>query len=175
MKNKTLYKLSIITLLLLCFTSVKAQQSSNEVLKEAISQAQQTNKNIMIIFHASWCSWCKRMDKQMNSENCKALFDKNYVIKHLTVYENTEHKKDENLGAEEMILKYNNNQKTGIPFWLIFDEKGNLLTDSKNNGQNMGCPTTKEEVAAFLDKLKNTSNLNDSQLAIIQKEFEELK
>jgi hypothetical protein len=68
----------------------------------------------------------------------------------------------------------------GIPFWLIFDAKGNLLADCQTRpdgaalatkGENTGCPATKEEVAHFIKVLKKTSSLNADQLAVVEKNF----
>jgi hypothetical protein len=65
---------------------------------------------------------------------------------------------------------------------LIFDGDGNLLADSKmaenklvlkEQGNNIGCPGTTEEVAAFNFKLKETSNLNEEELAIISERFKQ--
>ena len=51
--------------LLLAFSATKAQepvQSAKEILSEAYSLAAKENKKVFIMFHASWCGWCHRMD-----------------------------------------------------------------------------------------------------------------
>ena len=40
-----------------------------------------------------------------------------------------------------------------------------------SNGQNLGCPATEKEVAAFLKTLKRTSRLSDTELNAIGKTF----
>lgn len=162
------------------FTSVaEAQQptpSAETVLKEACTQAAKEKKNVFIMFHASWCGWCHKMDTAMNDASCKKFFQDNYVIRHLTVMEPKGKEHLENPGAEEMLAKYKGDQQ-GIPYFLIFDAKGNLIADSKIRtdtdtvGKNMGCPATDEEVAAFIALLKKTSRLKEPQLAVIESRF----
>jgi thioredoxin-related protein len=160
--------------LLLLTAAVHAQStpSAEQVMNTAMQRANHEHKKVFIIFHASWCGWCHRMDSLMNSASCKTLFDKNYVIEHLTVQESKDKKGLENPGANDMLKKYNGENK-GIPFWLIFDEKGNLLADClmSETGDNTGCPSTMNEVAYFVKALKKTSSLNDSQLSIIENAF----
>jgi len=163
--------------------AVKAQQalaSASDVLKEAYQQAAKEKKNVFVMFHASWCGWCHKMDKSMNDPACKKFFDDNYIIRHLVVDEAKDKKNLENPGAAEMKIKYNGDGQ-GIPFWLVFDKQGNLLSDSKmrkegdgpEKGDNAGCPATEKEVDFFIDVLKKTSSISKEQLEIIRKRFRE--
>lgn len=155
-----------------------APPSASDILKDAQSIAAKENKKVFIIFHASWCGWCHKMDTSMNDPVCKKFFDDNFVVRHLVVSESPDKRNLENPGAEEMKTKYHGNGQ-GIPFWLIFDQKGNLLADSKirsagdgpEAGDNSGCPASEKEVAFFVKTLKQTTNLNDQQLEIIAKRF----
>ena len=170
-------KLKLILFICITFTLTyaNAQKSANTILKTAYSNAEKENKNVIVIFHASWCGWCKTMDKKIMSADCKNLFKDNYVIEHLVVNESKKNKHLENPGAMDVLKKYGG-EKSGIPFWLIFNSKGKLLENSFNpEGQNLGCPATKEEVALFIKKLKNTSSLTTKDLAIISKTFQSKK
>ena len=156
----------------------KAPLSTEEIMKEAFSSAKKQNKKVLVMFHASWCGWCHKMDTSLNDASVKKLFDDNFVIRHLVVFESKGKENLENPGALEMITKYEGKDQ-GIPFWLIFDKEENFLADSrmktKVNGveklQNTGCPASKEEVDHFIDVLKRTTELNDDQLQIIRIRF----
>lgn len=164
----------VTQIFLLLFVTAFAQQqppSADEVLKEASQVAAKEKKNVFIIFHASWCGWCHRMDSIMNNQACRKFFDDHYVVRHLVVFESDKYKKLENPGALDLLKKYNA-EKQGIPFWLIYDPQGNLLADSQSKpGENTGCPATREEVDHFLKVLQKTSPLNKDQLAVIEKNF----
>ena len=159
---------------------VSAVPSASEILELAYKKASSENKKVFVMFHASWCGWCHKMDKSMNDETCKKFFDDNYVITHLVVDEAKDKQNLENPGAVDLRTKYNGDG-VGIPFWLVFDKDGTLLSDSKmrkegegaDKGANSGCPASEEEVAFFISVLKKTSSINDDQLEIIRKRFRE--
>lgn len=156
-----------------------ALPSSESVLTQAYAQAAKENKKVILIFHASWCGWCKRMDASLNEPALKPLFDANYVIAHLDVLEQPEKKNLENPGSTEALAKFGG-EKSGLPFWLVLDAKGTVLADSQirpagatlnTPGDNVGCPAEDKEVAFFTQILKATSKLNDDQLTVIAKRF----
>ena len=171
-----------LSLFLIVSMSALAQKpSAEQVLKQASGQAAKENKNVMVIFHASWCGWCHRMDTSLNDPSVKKFFDDNYVITHLTVMESRDKKDLENPGAEAFLEKHNGKDQ-GIPFWLVFDSKGKLLADAlipppANNPaakpNNSGCPATAEEVEHFIQVLRKTSRMNETQLAAVRKRFRE--
>jgi thiol-disulfide isomerase/thioredoxin len=145
--------------------------SADLVLKQALKEAEKENKNVFIIFHASWCGWCRKMDSSINDKNCKSFFYHNYIIKHLTVYESADKKTLENPGALEMLTGYKGKDE-GIPFWLIFDSKGNLLADSQlKPGVNSGCPATADEVDYFINVLRKTAKINGEEIRNIRERF----
>ncbi len=145
--------------------------SAEEVLKPVYSQAAKENKNVLLIFHASWCGWCHKMDTILKDRNVQPLIDRNYVTTHLTVYESKDKKALENPGAIQFLTKHGGADK-GIPYWLILDKKGNVLADSQYKpNENSGCPASEAEVGYFVGVLKKTSSLNEEQLKIVEKRF----
>ncbi len=168
-------KILFISFAFLFIQQIQSQESTKAILDQAYNQAKIENKNVFVIFHASWCGWCKKMDANMNQATTKKIFDDNYVVKHLVVQEARGKKHLENPGAQELLVKYKGD-KSGIPFFLIFDAYGKILTDSFNTkGKNLGCPTSAEEVDEFIKKLKSTSTLSDDELALIVEAFQEKK
>jgi len=179
MKLKSSIALIIAFLFLNNTSAQEIVESTENIMKNAFSKAKVENKNVFIIFSASWCGWCKKMEASMKDPSTENLFNKNYIIEKLIVLEQKSKNHLENPGSEEMLNKYGG-EKQGIPFYLIFDSDGNLLADSKmlkgkeilkNEGSNIGCPGTDYEIDAFLYKLKETSNLTDKELMHIAKRF----
>lgn len=151
----------------------KAQQTltADAVLKEARAKAAKENKKVMVIFHASWCGWCHKMDTSLNDPSVKDYFDKNYVITHLTIDESPDKKNLENPGAAALNKKWGG-ENQGIPFWIIMDKDGNILADSQSEpGKNVGCPAKTEEVAFFIKVLKKTSTISDEEIAKVEERF----
>ncbi|HMO34149.1 MAG TPA: thioredoxin family protein [Lacibacter sp.] len=153
--------------------------AADAVLQEAAKVAAKEKKNILVLFTASWCVWCKRMDRSMADTSCKGFFDDNYVPVHLTVHESRENVHLENPGGLEWLKKYKA-EDAGIPFWVVLDPQLNLLADSyvrkpgvplSEPGDNIGCPASAEEVKAFIDILRKTSRLRERELEIIARRF----
>lgn len=168
---KYFFFLSIIACFFILSSEAQSTPSAEVVLKEARAKAAKENKNVMIIFHASWCGWCRKMDSSLHDPSVQDFFNKNYVITHLTISESEDKKNLENPGAEELFNKWSS-KKEGIPFWVIMDKNAKILADSQNEvGENVGCPATAEEVAHFIKVLKKTSTIKDEQIAAVEKRF----
>jgi thiol-disulfide isomerase/thioredoxin len=176
---KTHLAIFLLTLLSATSFAQSAPAPTETVLKEAYSKASNEHKKVIIIFHASWCGWCKKMEASINDPACKKMFDDNYVIAYIDVLEHPGKENLENTGSLDLLKKYKG-EKEGLPFWLILDAKGTLLADSEmrpegagpdTHGESIGCPASEKEVAYFAKLLKTTSKLNDAELAVISARF----
>ena len=172
-------KLSLLVIIVLSASVIVPAQetpaTAEQVMSSALNIAKRDNKQVFLMFHASWCGWCKKMDASMNDESCRDFFEKNFVSIHLVVSESKDKKHLENPGGEEMKNSYGG-QGSGIPFWLIFNANGDLVADSRYKpagsdpskpAQNIGCPATDEEVASFIEKLKLAVTLTDAETEAI--------
>jgi thioredoxin-related protein len=154
--------------------------SSAIVLKAAYAKAQNEHKNVILMFHASWCGWCKKMTASIEDPTCSKFFDDNYVVTYLDVLENKGKESLENPGSLDAMKGFGGDPNGGIPYWLILDTNGKVLGTSymppagggaATSKGNVGCPAESGEVAYFTALLKTTSNLTDDQLAVIKTRF----
>jgi thioredoxin-related protein len=144
--------------------------TAESILTAAYKKATTEKKKVFIIFHASWCGWCKKLDASMNDSTTKKYFDDNYIIVHLTVLESPQNKKLENEGALELLTKYKG-EEAGLPFFVITDKTKKLIGDSNAPEGNTGCPSKKTEVDYFIGLLKKSSKINPAGLEIIRNRF----
>ncbi len=171
-----------LTFLLLATTLIHAQPpSATDVLKEARVAAAKEKKKVFIIFHASWCGWCHKMDTILQSADVAPIFNKYYLTRHITVLESEGKKNLENPGGKAFLDQYHGGN-SGIPYWLVFDEKGTLLADarirkegSEEPGSNSGCPATKEEIDYFTRTLRATSQITAAEAETIAKAFRTIR
>lgn len=159
-------------LLLNCGTRAQTNvPSAAEVLKPVYAKAAAENKNVLLIFHASWCGWCRKMDASLADPSVKPLMDRYYEIAHLTVHESPNKKSLENPGALELLNK-NGGTDQGLPYWLVLNKDGTVLANSLYKpGENTGCPASAEEVAHFINVLRKTSKLGAEALTVIGERF----
>jgi thioredoxin-related protein len=159
--------ISLLAFVIIVTTSfAQIVPSTQSILSAAYKKAAKENKNVFVIFHASWCGWCKKLDASLNDASIKKYFDSNYVFVHLTVAEVGENRKLENAGADEFLTKYKG-QTAGLPFFLVIDKNKKLLGNSFMNNANIGCPANKKEVEYFASLLKKSSTINTEGLAKI--------
>lgn len=144
---------------------------ADTILSKAFSKARLENKKVFVIFHASWCGWCRKMDAAMNDAACKPFFDANYIVEHLTILESKDKKSLENPGAEELYKKHAP-ADSGIPYWMIYDAKGTVIADATMpNGSNAGCPASVQEVTHFINTLRRSSNMDEKTSSAIFERF----
>ena len=176
----------IILLLKFCvvfslFSYSQPNHPAGKLMANGFRQATKEGKNVFLIFHASWCTWCHKMDDAINDKKCKAFFDSNYVFVHLVVSEKDSLK---NTPGASAYLKRFHGDSAGLPFWVITNNRGSWLADSyirdstqtkDSVGINIGCPAEDNEVDAFVEILKKTSNMTDKQLALVAARFKKNK
>jgi thioredoxin-related protein len=153
-------------------TNISAQESTTNLLKKAQAKAKKEDKAVFIKFEASWCGWCKKMNKDMKADGTKHFFDTNYVIVPVVVKESKGKEHLENSGSTELLKKYKGD-KAGLPFWVILDADLNVITDAYNaKGENLGGPASKDEVDVLIEKLKQSAKkVTENDIAAIKKQF----
>jgi thioredoxin-related protein len=169
--RRSIILLFLLTLIVLATASAQFVKPApaQDILNTALKQATTTDKNVWLIFHASWCVWCKRLDKMLANPEMKAIIDKHYVVTHLDILESRVGKKDslENPGGAEIATKLGG-EKSGLPYFAFLDATGKKLADSNvmPKGQNIGYPATKEEIVEFGKLLEQTApNMSEQERA----------
>jgi thioredoxin-related protein len=159
-----------------CLRAIAGQpEPAREILDSAVKEAEASHRTVFLIFHASWCGWCKKLDAVLETPEVKKLIEENYVVVHLDVQERGEKiGKLENPGGEE-IMNELGGKDSGLPFYAFIDGGGKKIADSKMEGparENIGYPGSEEEVTLFGTLLSQTApRLTGEQRAFIAKHF----
>ncbi len=132
-------------------TAVTAQTkppTAEQVLTGATQTAKAEQKNVLIHFGASWCSWCRHLDAMLESAEVGKLFQDNYVIAHLTIQESKDKVALENPGAQEMVDGAGA-KGAGVPVYIFFDSDGQVASQHR-----WRCPTA--AISAIRQRLKRS-------------------
>ena len=151
--------------------------SAQIILHSAITEAQSSKRNVLIIFHATWCKWCTPLETALNDTTVKPLIDKNYVITMIDVMEREDKIQTyENPGGKNLLSDFGGDN-AGLPFMVFLDGKGKMIANSNvmPQKQNIGYPNSNEEIEAFVNLLKETApHMTGKQREVIRSYFERL-
>ncbi len=157
---------SLLLFIAVGFTSVAAP-SAEQVLAPAKVKAAAERKIIYVHFGASWCPWCKRLDAFLERPDIKPVFAKYFIPVKLVVQESPKNKALENPGADALLQGLGG--PSGLPYFAFLNEQGELIVNSKRNGENIGYPALPEEIGYFLQMIKKAApNISQSDLEIIE-------
>jgi len=132
---------------------------AQQMLTKSLGTTAKQHKPTLVIFHATWCGWCHRLDDLMAQPPIKKIFDKNFVVLHLDVMENGEKVAQyENPGGKDLMTKLGG-EKSGLPYYAWLDEKGSKLADSNAmpKDANIGYPGSAQEIDTFMALIKKTA------------------
>lgn len=177
--NRAIFSISILLLFVASFAIPPAPAS--DIVKAAEAQAARENKSVMILFHASWCGWCHKMEGVFEQTEVKKIINKYFVIRWLTVMETDAKKSEESPGGKEL-METHGGKDTGIPFFYFTDAKGKMLINSiapaegANKGGNIGCPFEPNEIAYFMKMVSvGAPKMTIAEMKVIRLAFEALK
>ena len=174
-KTASLFPLLFLLITVPILGQTGKPDSAQNILKAAIAEGRSSKKNIFLIFHATWCGWCKRLEAALESPEIKPIIDKNYIIARLDVQERGEKiQTHENPGGKEILANFGGTQ-SGLPFIVFLNKRGKMIANSNvmPKNQNIGYPGSKEEIAAFIKLLKQTAlHMTDKQRTVISKYLE---
>ena len=147
--------ISSLSLLVIAGLSFGSTASSKALITKAEQDGVKSGKNVLVIFHASWCGWCHRFDKFLDTTEEGKLVKNGLEIVHVTVLEDPKHKADENDGGLDLMAELGG-KDAGLPFMAILDSKtGKMITNSmytpagKDKAMNTGYPGEPAEIAHF--------------------------
>ena len=124
-------------------------------LADALKTAAEQNKRVLVRVGTPYCGWCKVLNKFMHQH--QDLFATDYVDLKIDTSRMTH--------GEEVASRYAPQGSQGVPWMVILDEAGKVLSDSVGPKGNIGYPMEPEEVDHFLTMLRRSrERLTDRDL-----------
>lgn len=124
------------------FKLYKPEENAKAMIEDAVKEAKNSGKHVLIQIGGNWCVWCARFNDFVSNDNSlDSLVKANYVVYHLN-----HSKENKNV---EMLKKYDFPQRFGFPVFLVLNEKGNLVHTQSSWFLEAGKSYDKEKVTAF--------------------------
>jgi len=125
------------------------KSDGNAQITAALATAKAENKNVLLMFGANWCIWCRRLDHTFATDaGVAAALKQNYVL--VLIDSNWRNGTKRN---HDINLRYGNPLKEGLPVLVVLDPAGTQLTTQETgaleDGKSAHDPA---KVTAFLTR-----------------------
>ena len=127
------------------------EADGKEQIDEALKLAKAKKKRVLLKFGANWCGWCHKLSKCFKTEpEIANVLKENYVLVLIDV-DATEDEKQHNA---DVIERYGNPTRHGLPVLVVLDSDGKQLTTQDTGLLEEGDHHDPAKVLAFLEKWK---------------------
>jgi hypothetical protein len=136
--------------------------AASVIMESAQNTAAAEHKSIFLIFHASWCGWCRKLDQFLETREVKPIIDKYFVLARLDVLEQKDKQSLNTPGGDE-VRAQTGGKDASVPFFAFLNQKGETIVNSIRpgkgdaGGSNIGHPVQPEEIDWFLVMVKKAA------------------
>ena len=123
-------------------------------IAEAIKQAKQDHKRILLVFGGNWCLDCHVLDYRFHQNAIRPLVENNFHVVHVDIEQY-----DKNL---DLAKEYKTNLKGGVPAVAVLSSIGKLLWSQNNKEFEKASQLDPSVIVAFLNKWKPSAPASPS-------------
>ena len=133
---------------------------------EALAQAKRENKRVIFQETATWCGPCWMLSRFLDKH--RSDWEEDYL------WVKMDHRWT---GAQDLMRDLRGDAEAGVPWWIIVDADGKkLATSNMPSGENIGFPSSAEEIKHFQTMLEQTAQrLSAEQIRSLAKDLQKPK
>lgn len=132
---------------------------AQQLVTAAIQAAKDTDRSVILQVGTPYCGWCKVLSRFFARQ--QPLFEKDYVRVKIDT-RRMDH-------GEEVAKRYQPESSQGVPWMVILNGAGEVVSTSVGPAGNIGCPSAPEEIDHFIAMLTATrKRLTDADLDAIR-------
>ncbi len=135
--------------------------TTDGLLKEAEATASRQQKNVLLIFSASWCAPCHMLQSFLADPTVQPIFDRHFVKLIIIHGEHPGDNRHQDTPGSGQLLDSLHNTDTSVPLTVILSSTGKLIIDSvrpvygrRDIRANIGYPGSSTSIDWFLEMLR---------------------
>ncbi len=145
-----------------------AQGSAVQALSDVARRADAAAKRTLVVFHASWCPYCRHLLRFLDDDQARAVLSKHYEILLLNVDEGAKGDRSLELEDASSLRARLGGEGQGVPFFVIVDVDSAVLASSVGPKGNIGAPAAPEELAHLRAMLTSTApDMSEADLDLL--------
>ena len=158
-------------------TSDRDTRTADCLLKAAEATARSQQKNVLLMFSASWCAPCHRLQSFLVDPTIRPIFDRYFVKLIVISGERPDDTRHQNTPGAEQLLESLHDTDTNLPLVVMLNSSGKVIVDSvrpvlgpRNLHANIGYPESPTGIDWFLEMLRRAApSLTSNERSTIQK------
>lgn len=119
----------------------------NVQVADALKAATAGHKNVLIVFGANWCIWCRRLHAAFEHKDVAKELAAHFVVVEIDVNTRSGTRRNADVDA-----RYGNPIAQGVPMIVVLDAKGKQLTTLSTDELEDGDGHSPKKILAFLAK-----------------------
>ena len=144
--------LSLLLFIGLTWGQTNQVPSIQVVMDSAYKAAKNEDRHILLIFHTSWCDYCKLLIDGLTNNESKIFFDENFIVSTINPFG-----EKANSGAMKYFEELLENNEKGYPSTFIIDENGKKLD------YYYGYPFSETRIDSLMSILNKYSRFDNKQ------------
>ena len=141
-------------------------------LREASARAGANHRSLLLVFHASWCLYCRLFDMLLKHNDAAPIIGRYFEILQLRAQERRAPMQEQQLpGADEVYHRYAP-EGAGLPYLVVLGDGSKKISDSimVASGENFGFPVEPVELDGFEAMLKaGAPTISHGELATLRR------
>jgi thioredoxin-related protein len=157
-------------------TSDRDALTADRLLKEAEATAHSQQKNVLLMFSASWCGPCHMLQSFLVDPAIRPIFDR-YFVRLVVIHgERPNDTRHQDTPGADQLLDSLHDTDTSLPLIVMLSSSGKLIVDSvrpvygpRNIHANIGYPESPTGIDWFLEMLRQAApSLTSNESLTIQ-------
>lgn len=139
------------------------QQNAEELLQAALRQAADQEKRVFLHVGTPTCGWCKILSAFLTEHD--SILSQDFIDARIDTVRME--------SGDDVSSRFLPAKSLGVPWIVILDSSGNVISTSVSTGGNVGYPVTPSEIDHFMQMLDRTrQRLKDDDLARIRADLD---